>query len=72
MQIGVMKSMLPCQSTCAAYCEGCHKTCARWRRSQEEQQRQREAKKRYLEYHSPRCTQTARQLLRLHMSRSAW
>ena len=72
MQIGVMKSMLPCQSTCAAYCEGCHKTCARWRRFQEEQQRQREAKKRYLELHSPRCTQTARQLLNLHLRRPAW
>ena len=48
--------MLPCQTACTAYCAGCHKTCAHWRRFQEEQQRRREAKKRYLEFHSPRCT----------------
>lgn len=64
--------MLPCQSGCASYCEGCHKTCAHWRLFQEEQRRQREAKKRYLEFYSPRCVQTARQLLRLRLSRPAW
>ena len=64
--------MLPCQSTCPAYREGCHKACARWRLFQEEQQRQRAAKKRYLEFHSPRSTQTARQLLNLRLRRAAW
>ena len=23
--------MIPCQKTCADYCEGCHKNCARWK-----------------------------------------
>ena len=64
--------MLPCQPGCASYREGCHKTCAYWRLFQEEQRRQRAAKKRYLEDHSPRCTQTARQLLNLHLRRPAW
>ena len=64
--------MLPCQTACAAYCAGCHKTCAHWRRFQEEQQRRREAKKRYLEFHGPRCTQTARQLLNLRLRHPAW
>ena len=67
-----MCPMLPCQTNCPSYHEGCHKTCARWRSFQAEQQRRREAKKRYLELHSPRCTQTARQLLSLRLQRPAW
>ena len=23
--------MIPCQSTCGRYCEGCHKNCAKWK-----------------------------------------
>ena len=52
--------MLPCQTRCASYQPGCHKTCARWRRFQAEQRTQREAKKRYLRYHTERCPQIAR------------
>ena len=64
--------MLPCQSSCAAFQEGCHKNCAYWLSFQEEQRRQREAKKRYLESHSLSHVQTARQLLNLRLRRPAW
>ncbi len=64
--------MLPCQSTCAAYQCGCHKTCARWQTFQEEQRVQREAKKRYLQYHTARCAQATRQYLSLQVRRPAW
>ena len=64
--------MLPCQTRCASYQPGCHKTCARWRRFQAEQRTQREAKKRYLQYHTVRCAQTARQLIGLQARRPAW
>ena len=39
--IGVM-AMLPCQSKCPSYREGCHKTCPQWRQFQAEQQAQQE------------------------------
>lgn len=55
--------MLPCQTSCPAYREGCHKTCARWRSFQEWQSAQRQAKKRYLQLHDTRRTQTIHQYL---------
>ncbi|HIW17068.1 MAG TPA: hypothetical protein H9689_06350 [Firmicutes bacterium] len=64
--------MLPCQDKCSAYCSGCHKTCMRWRRFQEEQRIQREEKKSYLQYHAERCAETARQLRRIQARRPAW
>lgn len=64
--------MLPCQSTCAAFHSGCHKDCPQWRAFQEEQRLQREAKKRYLQYHTTRCAQTARQLISLQARRPSW
>ena len=64
--------MLPCQSACTAFHSGCHKDCAQWRAFQEEQRLQREAKKRYLQYHTVRCAQTARQLIGLQARRPAW
>ena len=57
--------MLPCQSACPNYRNGCHKTCLRWKAFQEEQALQREAKKRYLRFHLERCAQMDRQLLSL-------
>ena len=44
--------MLPCQSKCPSYREGCHKTCPQWRQFQAEQQAQRQAKKEYLQFHN--------------------
>ena len=64
--------MLPCQSHCAAYHSGCHKNCRRWQSFQEEQRLEREAKKRYLQYHSSRCTQALRQLLRIQVRQTPW
>ena len=64
--------MLPCQSNCPAFHEGCHKTCPSWQQFQEEQRVQRQAKKRYLQYHSLRCAQTVRQLLNLQARHPAW
>lgn len=64
--------MLPCQTSCLSYRNGCHKTCGRWKKFQAEQQVQREAKKRYLQYYSARCAQTTRQFLALQARRPAW
>ena len=64
--------MLPCRSTCAAFHSGCHKDCLQWRRFQEEQRAQREAKKRYLQYHVLRCAQAARQYQAIQVRRPAW
>ena len=47
--------MLPCQSKCPSYREGCHKTCPQWRQFQAEQQAQRQAKKEYLQFHNALC-----------------
>ena len=43
--------MLPCQTGCPSYQEGCHKTCPQWRLFQEKQRAQRQAKKQYLQGH---------------------
>lgn len=51
--------MLPCQTTCRAYCEGCHKTCQYWRLLQQCQYRERQRKKEYLR----RADETCRQVL---------
>ncbi len=58
---GVME-MLPCRTGCGAYCEGCHKSCEHWRDFQAAQRAEREAKKRYMQFHSERCAQITRQL----------
>ncbi len=64
--------MLPCQTSCPRYCAGCHKTCAQWRAFQEDQRLQREAKKRYLRYHTERCLEVTRQCLSMEVRRHAW
>ena len=64
--------MLPCQSTCGEYHAGCHKTCRFWREYQREQSALREARRRYLQYHSIRCLQVTRQLKMLQPRKLAW
>ena len=43
--------MIPCQSSCDHYCEGCHKTCAKWRLLQARNRMERQKKKDYLQYY---------------------
>ena len=40
--------MLPCQTDCPHYCQGCHKTCASWRVLQQRQHEDQQRKKEYL------------------------
>ena len=44
--------MIPCSSTCDRYCEGCHKTCAKWRLLQAKNRLERQRKKDYLQYYN--------------------
>lgn len=47
--------------TCADYCEGCHKNCARWKAFLEQSSQQRREKKRYLDYYNDLCSTIIRQ-----------
>lgn len=47
--------MLPCQSKCSRYFEGCHKSCARWELMCKANQISQKRKKAYLAYHNERC-----------------
>ena len=62
--------MLPCQTGCPSYREGCHKTCPQWRLFQEKQRAQRQAKKQYL--HNALCAQVVRQCRAIEYRRIAW
>ncbi len=53
--------MIPCRKTCADYCEGCHKTCPRWKEFLEKSSIERREKKAYLAYYSELCGTIARQ-----------
>ncbi len=53
--------MIPCQSTCSDYCEGCHKNCTRWADFQQQKSRERQAKKDYLKYYNELCGSISRQ-----------
>ena len=53
--------MLPCQTLCNAFQSECHKTCPHWKKYQQEQAAERQAKNRYLKYYTVRCGQVARQ-----------
>lgn len=53
--------MLPCQTGCPDYREGCHKSCSRWTVLQNEQRDQRQAKKQYLRFYGAQCTQMIQQ-----------
>ncbi len=45
--------MLPCQTDCPHYCQGCHKTCASWRVLQQRQHEDQQRKKEYLRRATP-------------------
>ena len=47
--------MLPCRKSCTAYCEGCHKTCPRFRALQDQQHRELLQKKEYLRRANESC-----------------
>lgn len=53
--------MLPCGKSCSAYCEGCHKSCARWGDYQARLRAERQAKKDYLKYYNELCGAVTRQ-----------
>ena len=57
----VVSVMIPCQQTCSDYCEGCHKSCARWAEFQRQKCRERQAKKDYLKYYNELCGAVSRQ-----------
>ncbi len=44
--------MIPCQSTCSRYCEGCHKHCAKWKLLQAKNHLDNQRKKDYLQYYN--------------------
>ena len=54
--------MLPCQTNCPHYCQGCHKTCASWRVLQQRQREDRQRQKDYLR----RANETCRQMLHIY------
>lgn len=54
--------MLPCQTNCPHYCQGCHKTCASWRVLQQRQREDQQRKKDYLR----RANETCRQMLHIY------
>ena len=64
--------MLPCQTGCPSYREGCHKTCPQWRLFQEKQRAQRQAKKQYLQFYNALCAQVVRQCRAIEYRRIAW
>lgn len=64
--------MLPCRIVCEAYHDGCHKDCASWKDYLERQSAEREAKKRYITYHTARCAEITRQFRALQTKRRAW
>ncbi len=47
--------MLPCQKNCAAYREGCHKTCAHWPELQKCQREDQRRRKEYLRRANEAC-----------------
>lgn len=53
--------MLPCRNSCPDYCEGCHKSCARWKTLQQEARARQQAKKAYLNYYWQLCGLIVRQ-----------
>ena len=64
--------MLPGQTGCPSYREGCHKTCPQWRLFQEKQRAQRQAKKQYLQFYNALCAQVVRQCRAIEYGRIAW
>ena len=64
--------MLPCQTGCAAYCSGCHKSCPQWQAFQERQRVLRQDKKEYLHYYNDLTSTVTRQFRALGARRPAW
>ena len=64
--------MLPCQSSCPSFCQGCHKTCGRWKEFQLQQRAQRQAKKDYLAFYNSLCKQVVRQYRAMEVRRPVW
>ena len=58
-------AMLPCQSSCPRYREGCHKTCSQWKTFVRRNGIEREKKKIYLAFYSERCSAEIRQCYRI-------
>lgn len=52
--------MLPCQTTCPHYREGCHKACDKWAEFLRSQQELLHKKKDYLKFHNEACTAVIR------------
>lgn len=63
--------MLPCQQQCPQYQRGCHKTCARWKTFQAEQQARRQAQKAYLKFYGELCSAVTHQLVTATVRRAA-
>ena len=57
--------MIPCQPTCGRYCEGCHKTCPKWKLLQAKNRLERQRKKEYLAYYGQLNALLLRQFLSL-------
>ena len=53
--------MLPCKNTCPHYTEGCHKTCADWKRYPEAMRADRQKRAAYLKLQEENCRIMARQ-----------
>lgn len=47
--------MLPCQSRCPQYYEGCHKTCAAWKKYRAASAEDHRRRRAYLDYYSRLC-----------------
>ena len=52
--------MLPCQSRCPQYYEGCHKTCAAWKKYQAASAEDHRRRRAYLDYYSRLCADVER------------
>lgn len=57
--------MLPCQTGCSHYCEGCHKNCVHWKAFLQSQKIENRKKKEYLAFHKERCMAIIRQCYQL-------
>lgn len=55
--------MIPCQSTCNRYREGCHKNCAKWKLLQAKNHMDNQRKKDYLQYYNQLNSVILRQYL---------
>ena len=57
--------MLPCQTTCPRYAEGCHKTCAAWKLYRMVSAGEARRRRASLDYHSRRCADIERRCWRV-------